>query len=68
MGIGPLRVLEAIKNIKPSIKYLQASSSEMFGNSEETFQNEETPFKPESPYASAKTLGYWSTKNYRDNN
>ena len=67
VGVGPLRVLEAIKNIKLNIKYLQASSSEMFGNSSETFQNENTPFNPVSPYASAKTLGYWTTKNYRDN-
>ena len=67
VGIGPLRVLDAIKNIKLNIKYLQASSSEMFGNSSETFQNENTPFNPVSPYASAKTLGYWTTKNYRDN-
>ena len=67
VGIGPLRVLEAIKNIKLNTKYLQASSSEMFGNSSESLQNENTPFNPESPYASAKTLGYWTTKNYRDN-
>ena len=67
VGVGPLRVLEAIKNIKPNTKYLQASSSEMFGNSKENFQNENTPFNPESPYASAKTLGYWTTKNYRNN-
>ncbi len=67
VGIGPLRVLEAIRNIKPNIKYIQASSSEMFGNSKKNLQNEETRFKPESPYASAKTLGYWTTKNYRDN-
>ena len=67
VGIGPLRVLEAIKNVKLNTKYLQASSSEMFGNSSESLQNENTPFNPESPYASAKTLGYWTTKNYRDN-
>ena len=67
VAVGPLRVLEAIKNIKPNIKYLQASSSEMFGNSKRKTQNENTEFKPESPYASAKTLGYWTTRNYRDN-
>ena len=49
VGIGPLRVLEAIRNIKPNIKYIQASSSEMFGNSKKNLQNEETRFKPESP-------------------
>ena len=67
VGVGPLRVLEAIKNIKPKIKYLQASSSEMFGNSKKKVQDENTEFNPESPYASAKTLGYWTTRNYRDN-
>ena len=39
----------------------------MFGNSKKNLQDEDTKFKPESPYASAKTLGYWTTKNYRDN-
>ena len=67
VGIGPLRILEAIKTINPKIKYLQASSSEMFGNSKQKIQNEDTPFSPGSPYASAKTLGYWTAKNYRDN-
>ena len=67
VGIGPLRILEAIKSINPKIKYLQASSSEMFGNSKDKLQNENTSFNPGSPYASAKTLGYWTTKNYRDN-
>ena len=46
VGVGPLRVLEAIKNIKPNTKYLQASSSEMFGNSKRKTQNENTEFKP----------------------
>ena len=39
VAVGPLRVLEAIKNIKPNIKYLQASSSEMFGNSRMNIQS-----------------------------
>ena len=40
VGIGPLRVLEAIRSIKPDTKFLQASSSEMYGNSEKNLQNE----------------------------
>jgi len=67
VGIGTLRVLEAIKNTGLKIKFVQASSSEMFGNSSHFPQDENTPFKPESPYASAKVLGYWTTRNYRDN-
>tara|TARA_A100001015_G_C15005924_1_gene720636 strand:+ start:701 stop:1753 length:1053 start_codon:yes stop_codon:yes gene_type:complete len=67
VGLGPIRILEALKNIKKDTKYLQASSSEMFGNSRDSIQNEETVFKPESPYASAKVLGFHTTANYRDN-
>ena len=67
VGLGTLRVLEAIKNIKPNIKFLQASSSEMFGNSKLKKQDEKTPFNPSSPYATAKVMGYWTTKNYRAN-
>ena len=67
VGLGPLRVLDAIKNVNPKIKYLQASSSEMFGNSKKIPQDENTQFSPESPYASAKVLGYFTTINYRKN-
>ncbi len=67
VGVGTLRILEAIKNTGLKIKFIQASSSEMFGNSIDFPQDENTPFKPESPYATAKVLGFWTTKNYRDN-
>jgi GDPmannose 4,6-dehydratase len=29
-------------------------------------QDEETPFHPRSPYACAKLMGFWVTKNYRE--
>jgi GDPmannose 4,6-dehydratase len=67
VGVGTLRVLEAIRNTGLKIKFVQASSSEMFGNSLHFPQDENTAFNPESPYASAKVLGYWTAKNYRDN-
>ena len=68
VGTGTLRILETMRQLKlKKSKYLQASSSEMFGNSDELPQNEETKFNPQSPYASAKVLAYWTTKNYRDN-
>ena len=68
VGTGALRILESMRilNLK-KCKYLQASSSEMYGNSNEIPQNEITAFKPQSPYASAKVLAYWTAKNYRDN-
>jgi len=65
-GIGPLRLLEIIKELCPEAKFYQASSSEMFGNVKETPQDEETPFNPVSPYACAKVFAHNITKMYRD--
>jgi len=65
-ALGPLRILEAIRKIDPSIRYYQASSSEMFGKVQEIPQNEKTPFYPRSPYAAAKLFAHWMTVNYRE--
>lgn len=65
-GLGPLRVLEAIREIDPSgIRFYQASSSEMFGEVAETPQTENTPFNSRSPYGSAKIFAHHTTLNYR---
>lgn len=66
VGLGALRLLEAIRRYKPNIKYYQASSSEMFGKVVETPQNENTPFYPRSPYGVAKLYAHWITVNYRE--
>ena len=65
-GLGPLRVLEAIRDVNPTIKFYQASSSEMFGKAREMPQNEKTPFCPRSPYAISKLFAHWITVNYRE--
>jgi len=65
-GLGALRMLEAIRQVNPKIKFYQASSSEMFGKVRETPQNENTPFYPRSPYAVAKLSAHWATVNYRE--
>lgn len=65
-GLGVLRMLEAIREYNPEIKYYQASSSEMFGRMVENPANENTPFYPRSPYGVAKLYGHWITKNYRE--
>jgi GDPmannose 4,6-dehydratase len=65
-GLGPLRLLEAVKTINPKIKFYQASSSEMFGKVQTTPQNEKTPFYPRSPYAVAKLFAHWAAVNYRE--
>jgi GDPmannose 4,6-dehydratase len=65
-GLGALRMLEAIRQINPKIRFYQASSSEMFGKVVETPQSENTPFYPRSPYGVAKLFAHWTTINYRE--
>jgi GDPmannose 4,6-dehydratase len=65
-GLGVLRMLEAIREFNPKIKFYQASSSEMFGRMVENPSKETTPFYPRSPYGVAKLYGHWITKNYRE--
>jgi GDPmannose 4,6-dehydratase len=66
VGVGTLRLLEAIRNLGMSPRFYQASSSEMFGKVAETPQSEKTPFHPRSPYACAKVLAHHVTVNYRE--
>ena len=63
---GVTRVLEAIRQVDPSIKMYQASSSEMFGKVREVPQNELTPFYPRSPYGVSKVFAHYITVNYRE--
>lgn len=65
-GVGVLRILEAIREYNPKIKFYQASSSEMFGRMVENPANEKTPFYPRSPYGVSKLYGHWITINYRE--
>jgi GDPmannose 4,6-dehydratase len=65
-GLGVTRVLEAIRLIKPDIRFYQASSSEMFGKVQEVPQRETTSFYPRSPYGVSKVYGHWITVNYRE--
>ena len=65
-GLGVTRVLESIRQVDPTIRFYQASSSEMFGKVRETPQTELTPFHPRSPYGVAKAYGHFLTVNYRE--
>jgi len=44
----------------------QASTSELYGKVQAVPQDEGTPFYPRSPYACAKLMSFWATKNYRE--
>jgi len=63
---GVTRVLEAIRQVDPAIKFYQASSSEMFGKVREVPQTELTPFYPRSPYGVSKVFAHYITVNYRE--
>jgi GDPmannose 4,6-dehydratase len=63
---GVTRVLESIRQVDPSIRIYQASSSEMFGKVREIPQTELTPFYPRSPYGVSKAFAHYITVNYRE--
>ena len=63
---GVTRVLEAIRQVDPTIRLYQASSSEMYGRVREVPQTETTPFYPRSPYGVSKVFGHYITVNYRE--
>ncbi len=65
-ALGVTRLLNAIRDVDPDIRYYQASSSEMFGKVQEVPQTETTSFYPRSPYGVAKVYGHWITVNYRE--
>ena len=66
VGLGTIRILDAIKETQIKTKFYQASTSELYGKVVETPQTEKTPFYPRSPYACAKLYSYWITVNYRE--
>ena len=65
-AVGVTRLLEAIRQVNPKIRFYQASSSEMFGKVQEVPQSEITPLYPRSPYGVAKCYGHYITVNYRE--
>jgi GDPmannose 4,6-dehydratase len=65
VGLGTLRLLEAIRRAGLGCRFYQASSSEMFGSTPPP-QSEVSELHPRSPYACAKVFAHASTVNYRE--
>src|SRR4026209_1503866 len=63
---GVTRVLDAIRQVDPSIRMYQASSSEMFGKGRGGPQTDLTPSHPRSPYGVSKAFAHYITVNYRE--
>lgn len=66
VGMGTLRLLEAVRNVCPQAKVYQASSSEMFGDNPNYPFNEESRLMPASPYACSKVFAHNLIRNYRE--
>ena len=64
--VGPLTILESIRNVNKDIKFYQASSSEMYGGTTQEALNEDSKFDPKSPYAAAKVFAFEISKVYRE--
>lgn len=68
---GVLNLLEGVRRVSPSTRFVQMSTSEMFGSNytscgAERFQNEDTPFAPNSPYAVSKLAAHNLVRVYRE--
>ena len=67
VGVGTVRLLDAIRDSGIDTRFYQASTSELFGGLPGTEpQSETTPFYPKSPYGAAKLYAYYATVNYRE--
>jgi GDPmannose 4,6-dehydratase len=64
-AVGATSMLEAIREVDPTIRFYQASSSEIFGEPRETPQTEETPPRPVTPYGVAKAYAHFIASSYR---
>jgi GDPmannose 4,6-dehydratase len=64
-AVGVTSLLEAVREVDPSIRVYQASSSEIFGEPSEVPQAESTPLAPVTPYGVAKAYGHFIVGSYR---
>jgi GDPmannose 4,6-dehydratase len=64
--LGTLNILEALRRIRPGIRFYNAGSSECFGDTGAHAADEETAFRPKSPYGVAKAATISLVRNYRE--
>jgi len=65
-GLGPLNLLESIREVNSEIRFFQASSAEIFAKTLISPQAEDTPACPRNPYGAAKLYAQCMVDNYRD--
>ena len=65
-GLGPVRVLEAVRHFAPNARVYQATSREIFGNIAAESATEKTPFDANNPYGIAKAYAHMMVRCYRE--
>ncbi len=68
-AIGPLNILNSIKQHSAHTRFYQASTSEIFGSSRPSSggrHDEQSSFRPRNPYGSSKLFAHWLTINFRE--
>lgn len=65
-AMGTLRLLEVMRDLRPSPRFLHTSSSEIFGHPTVVPQHEETPHVPITPYGAAKSFATNMVRIYRE--
>jgi len=63
---GTINILEAMRFLKSTARFYNASSSECFGNTVDGAATEKSPFRPCSPYGVGKAASHWLVSNYRE--
>jgi GDPmannose 4,6-dehydratase len=66
IGMGAVRMLQAIRNFAPQGRLYQACSSELFGYKGAYPQNENTPIAPGSLYGASKAFAFFSVQQFRE--
>jgi GDPmannose 4,6-dehydratase len=65
-GLGVVRLLEALRRVAPTCRFLQAGSSELFAGGTASPQDESTPTVPRNPYGVAKAFAFHTVRVYRE--
>ena len=65
VGMATLRLLEILRDLDHTTKFLYASSSEVFGSPSYSPQDELTPINPTTPYGAAKAFSQQMARIYR---
>jgi GDPmannose 4,6-dehydratase len=64
-AVGPLRILEALRQLGLNTRFYQATSREIYGGVQQEVIDETTPFLANNPYGVAKLYAHLMTRTFR---